>query len=95
MRTGIEQAPQQHRIEVLVHADAATVRERLGGWGTVEDTGHGRCVLQLNTDSLDWPLLVLARTAADFEVRSPPELVVHLRAVTGRFDRAVGPSEGT
>ncbi len=34
-----------------------------------------RCLLRMSVDSLDWPLLALGTVGAEFEVRSPPELV--------------------
>jgi len=92
VRSGIEAAPQRHRVEVVVEAPADVVRERIGPWGSLAEAGPDRCRLELGSDSLDWPVLLLARVDAEFEVTSPPELVDHLRDCTARFARCLGPS---
>lgn len=89
VRSSIENVPQRHQVEVLIYATAATVRERIGPWGTLEDLGPGLCRLHMSSDSLDWPTLALGRAAADFEVSSPSELVDHLRERANLFGRAV------
>ena len=88
VRTNIENAA-RHRVDVLVHADAATVRGRIGAWGSVDDLGPDRCRLLMTSDTLDWPLLALGAGGAEFEVSSPPELVDHLRGRAHLFRRAV------
>jgi predicted DNA-binding transcriptional regulator YafY len=90
VRSSIENLPQRHQVEVLIHANAATVRERIGPWGTLEDLGPGLCRLQMSSDSLDWPTFALGRAAAEFEVSSPAELVDHLRERVDLFGRAIG-----
>ena len=57
VRSSIENVPQRYQVEVLVHATAATVRERIGPWGSLEDLDPGRCRLRMSSDSLDWPAL--------------------------------------
>jgi hypothetical protein len=44
----------------------------------------------MTTDTLDWPAMGLGSVGAEFEVRSPPELVDLLREWAGRFARAAG-----
>jgi predicted DNA-binding transcriptional regulator YafY len=95
VRSRIDNLPTRHQVEVLIHASAPVVRERIGRWGTIEEAGEDRCVLRLSADTLDWPTLVLGNAAAEFEVLSPPALVVHLTALSERFSRAClagGPS---
>jgi predicted DNA-binding transcriptional regulator YafY len=89
VRSSIENLPQRYRVEVLIHATAATVRERIGPWGALEDLGPGLCRLQMSSDSLDWPTLALGRAAAEFEVSSPAELVDYLRECADLFGRAI------
>jgi predicted DNA-binding transcriptional regulator YafY len=93
VRAGIDHLPAPYAVEVLVHAPAAAVRERIGRWAAVDDVGDGRCLLRMNTDSLDWPALALGAVGADFEVRSPPELLDHVRSWGHRFSRATGPTQ--
>ena len=88
VRAGIERPAEQFAVEVLVHAPAATVRARLGRWATVDEDGPGRCVLRMRTDSLDWPAMGLGSVGAEFEVRSPPELLDLVREWAARFGRA-------
>ncbi len=89
VRSSIESVPQRHRVEVFIHATAATVRERIGPWGILEDVGPKRCRFEMSADSLDWPTLALGKAAAEFEVSSPPELIDHLRERAVLFGRAV------
>ena len=80
---------------MIVAADVATARAAVGRWGTVEVLNEARTVLRMQSDSLDWPALVLGSIGADFTVLSPPELVTHLHAWAERFGRtalAVGES---
>lgn len=58
----------------------------VGRWGTVTPDGDG-CVLEMNVDDLDWPVMVLAASGADFTVESPPELAERVAEVGARFSR--------
>ena len=89
VRAGIETATQRHQVDVIVHAPAGVVRDRIGRWGSLEDLGPDRCRLLMTSDSLDWPLVALSRIGAEFDVASPPELIDHLEECTGRFHRAL------
>jgi predicted DNA-binding transcriptional regulator YafY len=89
VRAGIENVPASHRVEVLVHAPAAAIRKRIGRWGTIEELGEGQCLLQMTSDSLDWPVMALGTAGADFEVLAPPELLDSVREWGERFCRAV------
>jgi hypothetical protein len=44
----------------------------------------------MTSESLDWPMMALSATEAEFEVLAPPEFLEHLRARAERFGRAVG-----
>ena len=43
--------------------------------------------MEMSTDSLAWPVMVLAATLAEFTVESPPELVETIAEVGERFTR--------
>ncbi|RKN11411.1 helix-turn-helix transcriptional regulator [Streptomyces radicis] len=94
VRTRLREQPRPHRIDVLVDAGAAAVRERIGRWSTVEETGPGRCRVRMTADSLEWPIMALGSLRADFRVLGPPELLGELRAWGVRFGRA-GRAAGT
>lgn len=87
VRQGIDARPGRQEVELLVHAEAATVRSRIGRWATVEEDGTDRCVLRMSADSLDWAAFTVGVIGADVEVRSPVELAAHLRAWADRFAR--------
>ena len=88
VRAGIGAIAAPYACEAVVRAPAATVRERIGRFGTVEEIDDGRCVLRMTSDTLDWPAMALGMTGAEFEVVHPPELAGHLREWAGRFARA-------
>ena len=91
VRSGIEHAPWNHEVEAVVEAPPAAIRDRVGRWVTVEEIDDGRCRLRMTTDSLDWALLALGATGADFAVIGPPELRDRVRDWGERFARASGP----
>jgi predicted DNA-binding transcriptional regulator YafY len=64
------------------------VRQRIGRWSTVEELGATRCRVRMSGDSLDWPLMALGLTGADFQVVSPPELLDRVHDWGRRFGRA-------
>ncbi len=89
VRAGMSALPAGgHTAEALVHAPAAEVRVAVGRWGEVEEVDAASCVLRMTSDSLDWPAMALGSIGAEFEVRSPPELLDVLRDWGARFGRA-------
>ncbi len=86
VQQGIRRMPQRHAVRVRVAADADVMAASVGRWGTVTPDGEG-CVLEMNVDDLDWPLMVLAGSGADFVVESPPELADKVAEVAARFAR--------
>jgi predicted DNA-binding transcriptional regulator YafY len=88
VRDALRNLPTRYVVEVVVHSSAAAVRERIGRWAAIEELGENRCLLQITSESLDWPMMALGATEADFEVRSPPEFLAHLRERSARFTRA-------
>jgi predicted DNA-binding transcriptional regulator YafY len=90
VREAIDSQPFRHAIEVVIHADAATVEGQMGRWAVIDDLGPGRCLARMTADSLDWPMMALSATEAEFEVVAPPDLIAHIRERMGRFERAIG-----
>jgi predicted DNA-binding transcriptional regulator YafY len=89
VRAGLDQFRATRVVEVLVEARASLVRDRVGRWAQVTDDGPDRCRLRMETDSLDWPALVLGAVRAEFTVLAPDELRDRLAEWSARFTRAV------
>jgi predicted DNA-binding transcriptional regulator YafY len=87
VQQGIRRMPQRHSVRVRVAMAADDLAARVGRWGTVTEDGEGS-VLEMNVDDLDWPVMVLAGSGADFAVESPPELAEKVAEVGARFSRA-------
>ncbi|MEV1167090.1 WYL domain-containing protein [Nonomuraea sp. NPDC049784] len=88
VRAGLDNLTHPYRVEVLVDAPAATVRERIGRWGTVEEVDTEHCRMRMTTDSLDWPTMALGALGVDFRVLDPPELLDQIHNWGARFNRA-------
>lgn len=86
VQSGIRRMPQQYAVRVRVAVAAEVLEREVGRWGTVTPNGAG-CVLEMNVDSLDWPVMVLASVGADFVVESPPDLAERIAEVGARFSR--------
>ncbi|MER8188373.1 YafY family protein [Kitasatospora sp. NPDC094015] len=89
VRAGIENVPRPYQVEVLVDAPAATVRERIGRWSTVEEVDAEHSRVRMTADSLVWPAMALGALGADFQVVEPPELLDRIDDWGSRFNRAV------
>ncbi|MET8074638.1 YafY family protein, partial [Streptomyces sp. NPDC005271] len=79
IRTSLGSLPRPYQVEVLVDAPAATARERIGRWSTVEAVDAAHCRVRMTVDSLDWPVMALGVVGADFRVINPPELADRIR----------------
>lgn len=88
VRSGLKEMPRPYKIEVLVDAPAAAVRELIGQWCTVDEVDAERCRVRMTGDSLEWPILALGRVEAEIHVVEPPELRTRLHAWGARFSRA-------
>jgi predicted DNA-binding transcriptional regulator YafY len=88
VRAGLVNVPRPYRVEVLVDAPAAVVRERIGRWSTVEEVDAEHCRVRMTTDSLDWSVMALGVVGADFHVLEPPELLEKIHDWGTRFNRA-------
>jgi len=96
VRRNVTAAPGAWRVEAVVEAPAAAVRERLGRWATVTESGPARCTVTItNAENLDWAVIALGVTGANFQVLSPPELAERIADWGARFSRAAqAPADG-
>jgi predicted DNA-binding transcriptional regulator YafY len=90
VQSGIRRMPQRYAVRIVFDADPADVTAVAGHWAAVSGT-PGRAVLEMNVDTLEWPMFMLANVDADFTVESPPELVTVVGAAAARFGRS-GPA---
>jgi predicted DNA-binding transcriptional regulator YafY len=81
----------RQRVEAVVEAPAAQVRQRIGAWAQVEDDGPGRCRVRMDVDDLVWAATALGVAGAPFTVVSPPALREVLLELAARFGRAAAP----
>jgi len=88
VQAGIKRMPQRYAVRVRVDAPVDRVAAAVGHWGTASGT-DGDCLLEMNLDSLEWPVVVLMGLDADFTVEGPPELAELLVRASRRF-AAVG-----
>lgn len=90
VQAGIKQRPQKYAVRVRINAEVATVQAAVQHWGTASGP-DGDCLLEMNLDSLEWPVVTLMGLDADFTVESPPELVELLGRAARRFAAAGNP----
>ncbi|HET9142774.1 WYL domain-containing protein, partial [Actinophytocola sp.] len=91
VRARLKNLPGQYQVDVLADVPAATARERIGQWSTIEEVDAGHCRVRMTVDNLDWPTMALGVLAAGFHVQHPPELTDRLRAWADRFAHATAP----
>jgi predicted DNA-binding transcriptional regulator YafY len=84
-------APNRFEALVTLHAAAEEITSRVPAyWGAIEPIDAHTCEYRTGDDDLGWLALRIAMLGVDFEVREPPELVEHLRALASRLTRATG-----
>jgi predicted DNA-binding transcriptional regulator YafY len=84
-------APNRFEALVTLHAAAEEITSRVPAyWGVIEPIDAHTCEYRTGDDDLRWLALRIAMLGVDFEVREPPELVEHLRALASRLARAAG-----
>jgi predicted DNA-binding transcriptional regulator YafY len=85
----ISAVPNRFEARVTLRAPAEEVRTRVGArWGTITAIDAESCEYRTGDDDLGWLALRIAMLGVDFEVREPPELLEHLRALALRLQRA-------
>jgi predicted DNA-binding transcriptional regulator YafY len=90
---GVGEATWRYRAQVIVHAPAAYVRDRLPIPVAVESLAKDQCMFEPGSDHPEMLALYLGMLDADFTIVDSPELVDALRKLTGRFQRAVDSSQ--
>lgn len=88
VQSGIRRMPQKYAVRVAVAAPAEVVAAAVWHWGEVTPDGEAACFLEMNVDSLEWPVMILAQVGADFTVESPPELAAEVARVAMSFARS-------
>lgn len=87
--------PNRYEAVVTLHAPADEITGRVPShWGEVTPLDARTCELRTGDDDLGWLAVRIAMLGVDFEVREPPELMEHLRALSRRIASAAagGPS---
>jgi predicted DNA-binding transcriptional regulator YafY len=86
----------RYRARVTVFAPAAAVSERIGPYvGTVTAVSGETCTLDTGSDSLATMAVYLGFLGWDFRVDAPPELADEVRALAGRYQRALPGQSGS
>jgi predicted DNA-binding transcriptional regulator YafY len=88
VQAGIRRMPQRYAVRVVFDGDPTEIAGFVGHWATVTG-GAGSAVLEMNVDTLDWPMFMLANIDAAFTVESPPELAEAVSRTAERFRRSV------
>jgi predicted DNA-binding transcriptional regulator YafY len=87
VQAGIRRMPQRYAVRVRFEAPVEVVDAFVGRWAQVEPDGDAACVMTMNTDTLDWPMFVLANIDAEFRIEGPTELVEAVARAAARFGR--------
>jgi len=93
VRASVQSVRAGYDVEVIVEAPAAAVRDKIGQWAAVSEISATRCRVRMIADALEWPIMGLGLTGADFQVISPPELRDQVRDWGHRFSRAAPRAE--
>jgi predicted DNA-binding transcriptional regulator YafY len=95
VRRGVSSAAWRYRAQVVVHAPAEQLAERINtAIGTITPVDDTRCLLDTGADSVEALAVHLGLLGADFTVTGPAELIDLLRALAGRYHRATEPARG-
>jgi predicted DNA-binding transcriptional regulator YafY len=86
----ISAAPKRFEALVTLHAAAEEIASRVPAYGgAIEPMDAHTCEYRTSDEDLGWLAMRIAMLGVDFEVREPPELVEHMRALALRLRRAV------
>jgi predicted DNA-binding transcriptional regulator YafY len=94
-RAGVQSVRTGYDVEVVVEAPAETIRDKIGQWAAVSQISAARCRVRMTADALEWPIMGLGMTGADFRVISPPEMRDQVRDWGRRFSQAAGSPPGS
>ncbi|MEA2348573.1 MAG: hypothetical protein QOG62_2360 [Thermoleophilaceae bacterium] len=88
----ITAAPSRFEARVILHCSAEELSSRISPWwGTLEPVDERTCALVTGDDDLHWLAVRIGMLGVAFEVHDPPELVAHLRELSGRLAAALPP----
>ena len=79
--------PQRYAVRVRFEVPAEVVDAFVGRWAEIEPDGDSACLMSMNTDTLDWPMFVLANIDAEFRIEGPAELVDQVSRAADRLGR--------
>jgi predicted DNA-binding transcriptional regulator YafY len=89
VRRGVSSAAWRYRAQVVVHAPAEQLAERINAAiGTITPVDDTHCLLDTGADSIEALAVHLGLLGVDFTVTEPAELVELVRALAGRYHRA-------
>ena len=85
VRERIRESRPTFEVELMIDAPVEIVTAAFGRWATVSSGPRsGSSRVRLTTDSLDWPIVMLANLDAPFDVVAPRELDERLRRFAAR-----------
>lgn len=84
VRQGRRNLPRRYQVEIRFATSAETVRASTGSWGEVHADGDG-AVWRISTDTLDWPVMLIAQIEAPATVLGRAELAEKVRAAGRRM----------
>ena len=88
VQAGIRRMPQRYAVRVRPRRRPRRRSRPSSAGGPRSPAARAPRVLEMNVDTLDWPLFVLANVDADFIVESPPELAEAVARAAERFSRS-------
>ena len=92
VRRGVSSAAWRYRAQVVVHAPAEQLAERINAAiGTITSVDETHCLLDTGADSVEALAVHLGLLGVDFTVTEPAELVELVRELGGRYSRATEP----
>jgi predicted DNA-binding transcriptional regulator YafY len=89
VRSGIASMPLRYAVRVRFAVPPEVVAALVGGWASVAPADGG-CLMTMNADTLDWPLMILAGVDAGFTVEEPDELRDLAARAAARLARSSG-----
>ncbi|MEU5409366.1 helix-turn-helix transcriptional regulator [Nocardia asteroides] len=85
VRAGIGSRRTGYTVTAEIDAPALDVHARVGRWCHITALPDDRTHIEMSVDNLDWPILLLGKVDADFQVLGPPELRARLAEWGSRF----------
>ncbi|UFU06783.1 helix-turn-helix transcriptional regulator [Ruania halotolerans] len=91
VRDSLRRSDRHPEVSAELAAEADQVRERIGRWFEVTETGPGRCRVHAEGIDPEWMAFSLAHAGAEILAVEPAEVREVMRSWASRFTRAVGP----